>query len=270
MFKTDFICILTAGHTVDGREVSLETLQQIADTYDPVNVYNARINIEHFEQGSKLGSVLAVKLEGNKLLGQLKPNDYLLYLIQQGQYLHTSCEIVMNFAKTGKAYLTGLALTDSPASLGTTELHLSKKEPGTELFNTNDGIAPQKPTFLNKLLSQKDDEMTDKATLELLSQMQTANAKQTEALTALAEGITSLNEKLAVKKEPETETVKPNETEAGGEDDLEQKLSAFKKELTASFSSQMDTLKETLSKVTDEPDRNEATGGDLGDKEPVL
>tara|TARA_R110001583_G_scaffold15059_2_gene62462 strand:+ start:24442 stop:25248 length:807 start_codon:yes stop_codon:yes gene_type:complete len=266
MFKTDFICILTAGHTVDGREVSLETLQQIVETYDP-ETYNARINIDHSEYGSKLGSVLAVKLEGNKLLGQLKPNDYLLYLIQQGQYLHTSCEIVMNFAKTGKAYLTGLALTDSPASLGTTELHLSKKETGTELFNTNNGIAPQKPTLLNKILKQKDDEMADKATLEMLTQMQAENAKQTAALTKLAEGITSLSENLTTQNELETEAPKPKETETEGESDLEEKLSAFKKELTDSFSSQITTLKETLSKVTDEPERDEATGGDLEDEE---
>lgn len=263
MFKTDFICILTAGHTVDGREVSLETLQQIVETYDP-ETYNARINIDHFEQGSKLGSVLAVKLEGNKLLGQLKPNDYLLYLIQQGQYLHTSCEIAMNFAKTGKAYLTGLALTDSPASLGTTELHLSKKETGTELFNTNDGIAPQKPTLLNKLFSQKDDEMTDKATLEMLTQMQQTNAKQTEALTDLAAGITSLNKKLTAKTEPEA----PAQEEA--ETDVDEKLSAFKNEMKQEFSSLINGLTEKLSKVTDEPDRDEATGGDLEDEEAVL
>jgi len=206
---------------------------------------------------------LAVKLEGKKLLGQLKPNDYLLYLIQQGQYLHTSCEIVMNFAKTGKAYLTGLALTDSPASLGTTELHLSKKEPGTELFNTNNGITPKKPTLLNKILPKKDDEMADKATLELLTQMQETNKQQVVALTTLAEGVT----KLATKKEPEVDTTKNDETETNGEGDLDEKLSAIKTELTDSFSSQLEDLKVSLSKVTDEPDRNEATGGELEDEE---
>lgn len=262
MFKTDFICILTAGHTVDGREISLETLEEVAETYDP-ETYNARINIDHSDYGSKLGSVLAVKLEGKKLLGQLKPNDYLLYLIQQGQYLHTSCEIVMNFAKTGKAYLTGLALTDSPASLGTTELHLSKKETGTELFNTNDGIAPQKPTLLNKLLKQKDDDTMEKAAVELLAQMQETNKQQVVALTALSESVA----KLGKQKEPETETINPEKNDS--EDGLDEKLSAFKTELTDSFSSQFDALKESLSKVTDEPDRNEATGGDL-DEEAVL
>lgn len=39
--------------------------------------------------------------------------------------LHTACEYKEEFAGSGKAYLTGLALTDSPASLGTTQIHLS-------------------------------------------------------------------------------------------------------------------------------------------------
>ena len=141
MFETSWICILTAGPTVDGRFIAQETVDQCAESYDP-KVYNARINIDHNSYGSKVGSVLEVKAEGPKLMAKLKPNDFLLYLIQQGQYLHTSCEIQMDFAKTGKAYLTGLALTDEPASLGTDELHLSSQLPGTEKFSTNEAITP--------------------------------------------------------------------------------------------------------------------------------
>lgn len=262
MFKTDFICILTAGHTVDGREIAQETLEQIAETYDP-ETYNARINVDHNEFSSKLGSVLAVKVEGKKLLAQLKPNDYLLYFIQNGQYLHTSCEIVMNFAKTGKAYLTGLAVTDSPASLGTTELHLSKKETGTELFNTNNGIAPEKPTLLNKILKQKDDEMADKATLEMLSQMQETNAKQTEALTNLAAGFTSLSDKLTTKAETEEESDKGGEA---GSSEVKEQLSALTEKLNAQ-ETEITGLKEQLSRVTDEEERQQATGGDAEDEE---
>ncbi|WP_022940117.1 GPO family capsid scaffolding protein [Psychromonas hadalis] len=267
MFKTDFICILTAGHTVDGREIAQEILDQIAETYNP-ETYNARINIDHSSYSSKLGSVLAVKVDGNKLLAQLKPNDFFLYLIQQGQYLHTSCEIVMDFAKTGKAYLTGLAVTDEPASLGTTELHLSNKQSGTQLFNTDDGITPPKPTLLNKLLNKKDDEMSDKATLEMLSQMQKTNAEQTVALTELASGMTLLTEKLSVK--PETEE-KPDgdKNESAELKEVKEQLST----LASKFETQGEELtgfKETLSKMTDEQDRDEATGGDKDDEEEIL
>lgn len=253
MFKTDFICILTAGHTVDGREIAQETLEQIAETYDP-KIYNARINIDHSQYSSKLGSVLAVRVEGEKLFAQLKPNDYLLYLIQQGQYLHTSCEIVMNFAKTGKAYLTGLAVTDSPASLGTTEMHLSNKDTDTQLFSTNDGIAPQKPTLLNKILKQKDEDMPNKALLEMLSQMQESAATQTDALTKLTETVDKLAENLT--------------SDTNGSEEPETEVKDQKEELTAlaekfeKQSEEMGELKTMLSRLTDEPNRQQATGGD--------
>jgi len=247
MFKTDFICILTAGHTVDGREILQETLDQIAETYDPEK-YNARINIDHSQNGSKLGSVLSLKLDGDKLLAQLKPNDYLLYLVQQGQFLHTSCEIVMNFAKTGKAYLTGLAVTDNPASLGTTEMHLSKADDDTLLLSTNDGIAPQKPTFLNKLLNKKDDDMPLKAILEKLTQIEENNQGLALSVTKLSTNVDSLTKK--VNQEPVIE-----------ETDEKTQLSA----LTEKFESQsqeITTLKEQLSKISDEPDRQQADGRD--------
>ena len=37
-------------------------------------------------------------------------------------------ELTDDFAGTGKAYLMGLAVTDEPASLGTSQLHFSRKE----------------------------------------------------------------------------------------------------------------------------------------------
>ena len=41
-------------------------------------------------------------------------------LWDEGKKIYTSMEIVRPFADTGKAYLAGLAITDTPASLGTT------------------------------------------------------------------------------------------------------------------------------------------------------
>jgi hypothetical protein len=271
MFKTEFICILTAGHTVDGREVSQQTLNEIAETYDPEK-YNARINVNHSLYSSKLGSVLAVKVDGAKLLAQLKPNDLFLYLIQQGQYLHTSCEIVGDFAKTGKAYLTGLAVTDEPASLGTTELHLSAQQTqtGAELYCTSEAITPEKPTLLNKLFNKKDDpEMTDKATLEMLTQMQETNAAQVTALTALSTGITSLTVKLTAKAPEADKPPSVEETEKTALQAVTDKLAT----LTDKFAEQQTTiagLTEKLSKVSDEPERNQATGGDGDNLDDVL
>jgi len=268
MFKTEFICILTAGHTVDGREISQQTLNEIAETYDPKK-YNARINVDHSAYSSKLGSVLAVKVEGDKLLAQLKPNDFFLYLIQQGQYLHTSCEIVGDFAKTGKAYLTGLAVTDEPASLGTTELHLSAQKTGSELFCTSESIAPEKPTLLNKLFNKKDDsEMSDKAMLEMLAQMQETNAAQVTALTDLSTGVKSLTVKLTAKAPEDDKGPAGDEDEKNELKEVTEKLSA----LTEKFETQQATisgLTEKLASQTDEPERNQATGGD-DEQEDVL
>ena len=67
----------------------------------------------------------SVEKRGDKLFAVLKPNSLLLSAVEQGQLLHTSCELMEKFADTDKAYLTGLALTDKPASLGTTQIHLS-------------------------------------------------------------------------------------------------------------------------------------------------
>lgn len=263
MFQTKDICILTAGHMVDGREISQEIVDQCAATYDP-KTYNARINIDHCSYSSKLGSVLSLKAEGPKLFAKLKPNAIFLNLIEQGQYLHTSCEIQMDFAKTGKAYLTGLALTDEPASLGTDELHLSAQSPGTELFSSNEKIAPAKPSFLNKLFPNKDDEMTDKAMLELLSQMNETQGQTATALTALAGNIGTLTEKLSAKPAGKNDADADGQTETETVASLTEKLSV----VIGTLETQQSTitgLTEKLSKQTDEPDRDQATGGNGAD-----
>lgn len=126
MFHSKKICILKAGRTLSGHFVSQNVIDEIAETYDPKN-YNARINSDHCRASQKLGSVLALEKRGDQLLATIKPNSQLLELIERGQKVHTSCEYQENFMDSGKAYLTGLALTDRPDSLGTTEIHLSSK-----------------------------------------------------------------------------------------------------------------------------------------------
>ena len=127
--------VAVSGPTVDGREILPQELRDIAETYKP-SKYTAVIWCEHERWQGSHGTVYAVRLveEGEDLeLGQvaleaqLKPNDRLLYLNDQGQKLFTSIEILPNFAGTGKAYLTGLAVTDTPSSLGTQELYFSMK-----------------------------------------------------------------------------------------------------------------------------------------------
>lgn len=127
--------VATSGITADGREILPQELRDIAETYKP-SKYTAVIWCEHQRSEGSFGTVYAVRLveEGDDLEqgqialeAQLKPNDRLLYLNDQGQKLFTSVEIWPNFAGSGKSYLTGLAVTDTPSSLGTQELYFSRR-----------------------------------------------------------------------------------------------------------------------------------------------
>lgn len=125
---TDFVCVATSGKTVDGREISDQHLIEMAESYDP-NVYTANIWLEHF-RFNNYGQVTELKAqrEGEKvkLYAKLAPSVEMIRYNKWGQGLFTSIEITPNFADSGKAYLTGLAITDSPASLGTTQLHFNR------------------------------------------------------------------------------------------------------------------------------------------------
>jgi hypothetical protein len=127
--------VATSGTTADGREILPQELRDIAETYSLAK-YTAVIWSEHERWPGSYGTVFAVRLveEADDLApgqvaleAQLKPNDKLLCLNDQGEKLFTSIEITPNFANSGKAYLSGLAVTDSPASLGTQELYFSRK-----------------------------------------------------------------------------------------------------------------------------------------------
>ena len=80
------------------------------------------------------GDVLAVKAEEVEdgklaLFAQIKPLESLIAMNKAGQKLYTSIEVDPNFADTGEAYLVGLAVTDTPASLGTELLTFAQQNP---------------------------------------------------------------------------------------------------------------------------------------------
>lgn len=130
--------VATEGATTDGRVINRTWIEQMAKNYDPKK-YGARINIEHIkfrhlwkdEPHSKCyGDVTGLKAEENKegklqLLAQIDPTADLIALNKDRQKIYTSIEVDPNFADTGEAYLVGLAVTDTPASLGTEMLQFS-------------------------------------------------------------------------------------------------------------------------------------------------
>lgn len=135
--KTDFICIATSGYTVDGRQITTQELHEMAESYDP-NHYTANLWLEHRRYFS-CGQVLELKAEDQengetKLFAVIAPNQELIDLNLAGQKLFTSVEIMPNFRNTGKAYLYGLGVTDSPASVGTTKLDFFNVEQNGAVF----------------------------------------------------------------------------------------------------------------------------------------
>lgn len=137
-YKSKWFRIAVAGDTTDGREIQSDWIIQMADSYDP-NTYGARINIEHIRGilpdsvFGAYGDVLALKTEKvtingeekDALFAQIEPTESLLAINKKRQKVYSSIEVDENFAKTGKAYLIGMAVTDSPASLGTEMLQFA-------------------------------------------------------------------------------------------------------------------------------------------------
>ncbi len=143
MAKTKFFQIFTEGDTTDGRVILRQWIEDMAATYNP-KLYGARIWMEHMRSMypdsafKAYGDVLAVearKVDSGKLalFAQLDPTPELIAMNKARQKIYTSAEVQPDFAKTGKAYLVGLAVTDSPASLGTEMLAFAAQAPTNPL-----------------------------------------------------------------------------------------------------------------------------------------
>ncbi|KKF38773.1 GPO family capsid scaffolding protein [Hafnia alvei] len=132
--RTDWLCVATEGDTVDGRCLERQWLIDAGDLYEP-NLYAALIWPEHEKDYGNFGEVLACMWqEGDdglvRLYVQLRPNAYLLDANRRDQMLYMSVELTPdgNFRGTGRTYLEGLAVTDTPASVGTTRLRFSHRK----------------------------------------------------------------------------------------------------------------------------------------------
>ncbi|MCC4783131.1 GPO family capsid scaffolding protein [Vibrio lentus] len=275
MFQSELICILQAGATIDGRVIEQKIIDEIAETYNP-DVYTARINADHYPWSNKYGSVHSVEKKEDKLFAVLKPNSMLLRMAEQGQLLHTSCEFYEKFADTGKAYLTGLALTDEPASLGTTQIQLSANSKDKACVPTSFQITPEQlskdteeeasmfHTFkrwlkgeseLEQLSQQQEEDDMSKELEELLKQSIEQGKENQQQLSQLNEQVEKLNTN-GQPQEPEVE----EGTEVTELEDKVEKLSSQLESLTGQI--------EKLSKLTDEEQRQLA--GEGNDEERYL
>lgn len=129
-----WVIVATAGTTIDGREITEAWIKDMAELYSH-DEYTALIWPEHFRSkwggfdGKNWGLVEEVKAakKGGKLrlFARITANQYLLTANADGQKLFTSVELNPDYRRLGRCYLTGLAVTDSPASSGTTRLKFS-------------------------------------------------------------------------------------------------------------------------------------------------
>ncbi|MGL6538207.1 GPO family capsid scaffolding protein [Aeromonas hydrophila] len=156
--KAKFKRVAVAGQTTDGRTIAPEWLTQAAKNYNREK-YGARVNLEHYlspfpdSDFRAYGDVLSVyaeevEIDGEKkmaLFADIDPTEDLIKLNKARQKVYTSIELDLDFAGTGEAYLVGLAVTNTPASLGTEYLQFcagagdksplaARKQKSTNLF----------------------------------------------------------------------------------------------------------------------------------------
>lgn len=170
-FRSKWFRVAVEGATTDGRKIERSWIEDMAAQYNP-NTYGARLNCEHYRSpwpGGEFGAygdVLALKAEETEIAGekkmalfaQIEPTEGLIALNKKGQKIYTSVEVDPKFASTGKAYLVGLAITDSPASLGTDALQFSaqhgtlnnRKQNADNLFTAAEETALEFEEFEDK------------------------------------------------------------------------------------------------------------------------
>ncbi|HBR4853459.1 GPO family capsid scaffolding protein [Klebsiella sp. 1SOBk12mer] len=149
--------VAVSGNTVDGREIQPQHLRDAAANYSP-EVYGARVNIEHYlsmfpgSDFGAMGDVVALSTEDitdgplagrTALYAEIEPSDRMVQMTNKGQKVYSSIELHPQFALNGKAYVVGLAMTDTPASLGTERLKFAAQQRASVMaFNNQQGEAP--------------------------------------------------------------------------------------------------------------------------------
>ncbi|APG16966.1 GPO family capsid scaffolding protein [Kosakonia radicincitans] len=148
--------VAVSGATVDGREIKPEHLRDAAANYNP-EVYGARVNIEHYlspypgSDFGAMGDVTALSAEDitdgplagrTALYAEIEDSGRMKPMTDKGQKVYSSIELHPQFALNGKAYVVGLAMTDTPASLGTERLKFAAQQRAQVMAFNNQQAEP--------------------------------------------------------------------------------------------------------------------------------
>jgi hypothetical protein len=231
MAKSKFFRVAVEGATTDGRTMERSWISDIAATYNP-QTYGARIFLEHIRglmpdgPFKAYGDVTAVKaeeitdgdLKGKlALFAQIEPTADLVSMTKAKQKIYSSIEVNPKFASTGRAYLVGLGVTDSPASLGTDMLTFaaqasanplaSRKQSPDNLFTAAEAIeieweeepADNATTTLFAAIKERLAKLTGKAKVQDAQFAELGDALNglTEALEQLATHSTATTQQFA-------------------------------------------------------------------------
>lgn len=256
------------GDTCDGRDISAQDIQEMADGFDP-RVYGCRINLEHIRSVvpdtpfCRYGDVIELKAEvidddsalNGKLAlyGKIAPLDNLLAMLAKGQKVYTSMEIRPNFANTGKCHLIGLAVTDDPASLGTEYLQFcaaGKKEQPNDLFSV--------ATLAELEFEDQPETLLTKVTDTVKSIFSRKQSSDDARFSDVHEAVTTIAERVQTSDENAETRFSQIESELA---DVKKSLS----EQATTTTQQLSTIKTTLDKTENitQPRRKLSTGGDV-------
>ncbi|MDN3488773.1 GPO family capsid scaffolding protein [Pseudoalteromonas sp. APC 3694] len=266
--RTKPLSIAAVGMTVDGREITEQDVADIVETYNP-RKYGARINLDHEFNWSgwaaknlhnvdipgMLGDVVSVEAYENEdgitcLYAVLAPNQGFVALNKADQAVYFSIEINRDFMGTGKTYLTGLAVTDYPASCYTDRIHFSSKSKADDtevsLLTVDLGSCepidtPKKP-FFKRLFAKEEPDMKPE---ELATALKDALGTPLEQFSQKLDGLTAkLDSFSTTKVDDEQETAQPAEEPAA--------LTKLKEELSSTKTA-LDELNDKFAKALKTP-----------------
>ena len=256
---TDWVRIATEGQTFRNVPIERQWLVDIAETYE-VETYGARIWPDHRRWYGAWGDVLGVKTEEQdgklRLFAKLKPNTQLIFANEQDQKVFTSIEVDPNFAQSGKAYLTGLGVTDEPASLGTDRLKFSTKE----RFDTHQYGAPEQLVISYPTIESEEEPKQEKHLYRILKNFFKSNSPElasvpleedpmnAEQFKQISDKLDGLGNKVTdLEGKVETFSTKPAEVKPEGKPEPE--------EATGITGEQFATLLEKVSGIADKTDK---------------